>query len=173
MVLLEVALQNGTRAVLELGELGEELTLEQMRRRHDFTVPDADDGRRMLAVGVEHRPVLVRRHERLIGEREHGGVAVGQMLDRRAERAAHSAGELHVDGVSDGQPLERGQRGLVLAAQHDQDIVEARGADLPDRPAEERLAAERQEELLRPHPRRSACREHHCAHHRKQCSDKL
>ena len=70
-------------------------------------------------------PVLARRHERLIGEREHGGVAVGQMLDRRAERAAHAAGELQVDGVPDGQPLERRQRGLVLAAQHDQDIVEA------------------------------------------------
>ena len=36
---LQVALQNGTRAVLELGELGEELTLEQMRRRHDLAVP--------------------------------------------------------------------------------------------------------------------------------------
>ena len=35
---LEVALQNGTRAVLEPGELGEELTLEQMRRRHDLAV---------------------------------------------------------------------------------------------------------------------------------------
>jgi hypothetical protein len=71
----------------------------------------------VLAVGVEHGLVLVRGHEWLIGEREHGGDAVGQMLDRRAERAAHSAGELQVDGVPDGQPLQCGQRGLVLAAQ--------------------------------------------------------
>ena len=148
---LAVPVQDGTSAVLELGELGEELPLEQMRRRHDLAVPDADDGRRVLAVGLEHRPVLVRRHERLIGERKHGGVAVGEMLDRRAERTAHSAGELHVDRVSEGQTFERCQRGLVLAAQHDQDIVEARGADLSDRSANERLAAKWQEELLAPH----------------------
>ena len=105
-------------------------------------------GGRLLAVGVEHGAVLVRRHERLIGEREHGGVAVWQVLDRGAERAPHSAGELQVDGMADEQPLERCQRRLVLAAYHNQDIVEARGRDLPDRPADERLAAERQEELL-------------------------
>ena len=92
----------------------------------------------------------MRRHERLIGEREHGGVAVGQVLDRRAERAAHAAGELRVDGVPDRQPLERCQHRLVLAAQHDQHIVEAGGPDLPDRAADERLAAERQEELCVP-----------------------
>ena len=73
----------------------------------------------------------------------------------------------HVDGVSDRQTVERGQRRLVLAAQYDQDIVEAGGADLPDRAADERLVAERQEELLRSHPRRRARREHHCAHHGK------
>ena len=153
--------------MLELGELGKVRALEQMRRRHHLTVADADDGRPVFAVGVEHRPVLVRRHERLIGEREHRGVAVGQMFDRRAERAAHAAGERQVDGVPDAQALERCQRGLVLAAEHDQDIVEARGRDLPDRATEERLVAERQEEFLRSHPRRRARREHHGANHQR------
>ena len=42
--------------------------------------------------------------------------------------------------------------------------------DLPDGPPDERLAAERQEELLRPHPRRRAGREHHCADHENSTS---
>ena len=148
MVRSSVPLQDRTSAVLELGELGEKLPLEQVRRRHDLTVADADDGRRVLAVGVEHRPVLVRGHERLIGEREHRGGAVGQVLDRRPERASHSGGELQVDGVAHRQPVERCQRRLVLAAEHDEDIVEAGGADLSDRAADERLVAKRQQELL-------------------------
>ena len=170
---VDVTVQDRAGAVLKLGELGEELPFEQVRRRHHVAVPHADDGGRLLAVGVEHGAVLVRRHERLIGEREHGGSAVWQVLDRRAERASHPAGELQVDGMADGQPLERCQGRLVLASYHDQDIVEARGGDLPDRPADERLAAERQEKLWRPHPCRSACREHHCADHENSVSISL
>ena len=106
----------------------------------------------MLTVGLEHGSVLVRCHERLIGEREHGGIAVGEMLDRRAERAAHSAGELHVDRVSKEQTIKRSKRGFVLAAQHNQDIVEAGGADLSDRSSDQGLAAERQKKFLNTHP---------------------
>jgi carbon-monoxide dehydrogenase medium subunit len=147
-----------------------------MRRRHDLAVPDADNGRRVLAVGVEHGPVLVGGHERLIGERKHRGGAVRQMLDRHAERAAHAAGELQIDGVPDGQAVERGQRRSVIAAQHDEDFIEARGADLPDRAADERLVAKRQQELLGPHSRRGASRENHTAHQqgttiREQCRE--
>ena len=64
-----------------------------------------------------------------------------------------------------GSPSSAGQHGLVLAAEHDQDIVEARVADLPDGAPDERLAAKRQEELLPPHPRRGACGEHDCTDH--------
>ena len=64
-----------------------------------------------------------------------------------------------------GSPSSAASVASCSLPKHDKDIVEARGADLSDRPAEERLAVERQEELLSPHPRRSACREHHCAHH--------
>jgi hypothetical protein len=88
------------------------------------------------------------------------------MLDRRAERAAHAAGGTPNDGPTDGQAVERCPCGLVLAAEHDEDVVEACGADLSDRAADERLAAKRQQELLCPHPRRGACRENHTAHHR-------
>jgi hypothetical protein len=73
------------------------------------------------------------------------------MIDRRAERTAHSAGELHVDRMSNGQTLERCQGGLVVAAEHNEDVVEAGGTDLSDRSADERLAAKWQEELLAPH----------------------
>ena len=76
-----------------------------------------------------------------------------QVLDRRAERAAHAAGEIQVEGVPDGQAVERGQRRLVVTAQHHQDIVEAGGRDLSNRPANERLVAKRQEKFLDPHPR--------------------
>ena len=62
-----------------------------------------------------------------------------------------STAELHVDRVSKGQTLERCEGGLVLAAQHNQDIVEACGADLSDRSSNERLVAKWQEELLAPH----------------------
>ena len=72
------------------------------------------------------------------------------MLDRRAEGASHPGGELQVDGVPDRQSLERRQHGLVLAAENDKDIVEARVADLPDGAPDERLAAKWQEELRRP-----------------------
>ena len=161
----DVPEQDGTRAVLELGELREEFPLEQVQQRHDLAVPDADDGRRLLPERVAHGPVLAGRDERLIGEREHGRIAVHQMLDRRAEGAAHSGGELQVDGVPDRQSLERRQHGLVLAAEHDQGIVEARVADLPDGAPDERLAAKRQEELLPPHPRRGACGERDCTDH--------
>ena len=137
--------------MLELGKLGEELTFEQMWRCHHFAVSDADDRRRMLTVGLEHDSVLVRCYERLIGEREHGGIAVGEMLDRRAERAAHSAGELQVDRVSKEQAIERGEGGFVLTSQHNQDIVEACGADVSHRSADQRLTANRQKELLDPH----------------------
>ena len=80
-----VPLEHRTGPVLQLRELGEEFPLEQMRRRHDLAVPDADDCRRLRAVGVEHRPVLGGGDKRLIREREHRGRAVGQMLDRGAE----------------------------------------------------------------------------------------
>ena len=58
----------------------------------------------MLTVGLEHRPVLVGRHERLIGEREQRGVAVRQVLD--SERPAHTAYELCT--VDAGMRLGRG-----------------------------------------------------------------
>src|SRR6185369_16188934 len=122
-----------------------------MWRRHHLAVPDADDRRRVLTVGLEDRPVLFRRNERLVGERKHGGVALAEMADRGAERTAHSAGELHVDRMSNGQTQERCQRGLVVAAQHNEDVVEAGGTDLSNRSADERLVAEWQEELLAPH----------------------
>ena len=153
--------------MLQLGELGEELALEQMRRRHDLAVADADDGRRLLAVGVEHGPVLVRRDERLIREREHRGLAVAQVRDRRAERAAHAARVLRVHRVADRQAVERRQRVLPIAPDHDEHIVEAGVADLPDRAPDERLAAERQQQLLGPHARRGARRENDRADHRR------
>jgi hypothetical protein len=59
--------------------------------------------------------------------------------------------------MTDEQALERGQRRLVPAPYHNQDIIEARGRNLPDGPADKRLAVERQEELWRTHSRRSAC----------------
>ena len=104
----------------------------------------------VFAVGVEDQLVLARCDERLIGERKHGGLAVVQMLDRRAERAAHSAGKLRIDRVADGQSVERRQGGLMLAPQHDQHLVEAGGENLSNGPPDERLVAKRQEELLRP-----------------------
>ena len=53
--------------------------------------------------------------------------------------------------MSNGQTLERCQRRLVVAAQHNEDVVEAGGTDLSDRSTDERLAAKWQEELLATH----------------------
>ena len=92
---IKVPPQHGPSAVLKLGELGEELPFKQVRRRHDFAVSDADDGRRVFAVRVEHRPILAR-HERLISEREHRGGAIVEMSDSRPEGTAH-AGRRPVD----------------------------------------------------------------------------
>src|SRR6267142_7155942 len=85
-----VPLEDGTGPMLQLGKLEKELALEQMRRRHDVAVTDADDGRRLMAVRVEKGSVVARRHERLIREREHRGPTAAELGYRRAKRAAHA-----------------------------------------------------------------------------------
>jgi hypothetical protein len=55
----------------------------------------------------------------------------------------------------------------MLAAEHDEHILEPGSAHLPDGVPDERLAAKRQEELLRSHARRSARGENHPAHQEK------
>ena len=153
-------------------EFGKELAFEEVRRRHDLAVADADDRRPVLAIGLEHGAVFVRRHERLIGEGEHGGIARRQVLDCRAERAPHPGRELQVYGMPDGQAIKRGQRGLVLAAHDDQNLVEACRADLPDGAPDERLVAEREEQLLLPPIRVDAPAASTTAlTMKKQCSD--
>jgi hypothetical protein len=53
----------------------------------------------------------------------------------------------------------------MFAPQHDQDIVEAGAADVPHRSTDERLIAQREQELLNAHSRRRACCEDDCADH--------
>ena len=159
--------QYWTSTVQELSEFRKKFTNEQMRRCHDLTVPDADDGSGMLAVGVEQHPVLVRCDERLVRKREHGRGAVGEMLDRGAERAAHAAGEIDVEGMPDGETFQRRQRRFIFAPQHHEDIVEAGVQDVAHRSTEERLVAKREQELLDAHPRRRARGEYYCADHER------
>ncbi len=103
--------------------------------------------------------VLARADQRLVGEREDRRFRLAEVLDARSERASHAGQVGGVDGVPHAQPLEGGQDPLVLVPDDDEHVVEARGADLLHRSADERLPAERQEELVRPHSRRRAGRE--------------
>lgn len=160
-----MSLQDGSSAVLELSELGKKLPLEQMRRRHDLAVSDADDGWDALAIRVEHLPVFLRCHERLIGKREHRGRAVGEMLDRGAERTPHTAGEIQVDRMSSGKTVECCRRPFVIAPKHNQHIVEAGVADVSHCSTDERLVTKRQKEFLNTHPRRRTRSEYHRADH--------
>ena len=119
----------------------------------------------MLAVGIEHGPVFVRRHERLIGQSEHRGRTVGQMLDRSAKRTPHAAGEIRVDRMSNGKTVECCRRPFVIAPKHNQHIIEAGVADLSHCSTDERLVTKRQKEFLNTHPRRRTRSEDHRADH--------
>jgi len=61
--------------------------------------------------------------------------------------------------VADRQAVERHQHVLPITPHHDEHVVEAGVADLPDRAAGERLASDRQQQLLGPHTRGGARRE--------------
>jgi hypothetical protein len=61
--------------------------------------------------------------------------------------------------VTAAQARDRCQDLLVLVPHHDEHVVEAGLRDLPDRARDDRLAAERQQELLRSHSTGRAGRE--------------
>ena len=150
--------------MLELGELGEELPREQVRWRHDLAVPDADDAAGRVPIRLQERPVLVPGDERLIGEREHRGVVVANARPP-CGTSCPCRSELGVDGMPAAQAVERGDDLLVLVSHDHQHIIEPGFRDLPHRPPDQRLAAERQQEFGGAHPRRCAGREDDGGHH--------
>lgn len=157
-------------AVLELRELGEELAREQVRRRGHLAIPHPHDRRPKLPVRVQHLAVRIRRHEWLIGQREHGRFARRERFGAGAERRPHSGRIVRVHDVANLQALERRHRAFVFAAEHDDHFVEARVTDLTHGTANNGLVAERQQQLRHAHAGRCTSRKHDGADHGDQCS---
>jgi xanthine dehydrogenase accessory factor len=148
-----VALEDGTSAMLQRGEFREQGASEQVWRRGHVAVSHADDRGVMRTMCAQYRAIFPGCDKRLIRQRKHRGVRLGQVLDGGAKGTSHPACVFRVDRMTDRQLFQGRQNTLVLIPDDHQHVVKAGVADLPYGPPHQRLAAKRKQQLLAPHSR--------------------
>ena len=119
--------------------------------------------RRAVSCGVRPRPACALHAGRasMLAERAPGRQAAWSRLERgrRAERDSPSRWRTaRFTACRTGSPSSAASVASCSLPTTTRTSSKPAARNLPDGPADERLAAERQEELWRPHPCRSACR---------------
>ena len=148
-------------------ELAEERAVVEVGRSLDRAVPGHHEGGAGGAVAFHDRPDHRRGHEGHVGQHDDDRPRPGGgQGDPQAQRRAHTLRVIGVDHRQARQPGQRGPDTLGLVPEDDHHLVDTRCDRGPHRPADDRLPAQIQQQLVLAHPRGGAGGEHDGSHDR-------